>query len=33
LEAAFGIDVDGVLGDFTLYMHFSKAQSSSEAGA
>lgn len=33
LEAAFCIDVDGVLCDFTLYTRFSDAQSRSEAGA
>ena len=33
LEAAFCIDVDGVLCDFALCTRFSDAQSRSEAGA
>ena len=33
LEAAFCVDVDGVLCDFALCTRFSDAQSRSEAGA
>jgi hypothetical protein len=33
LEAAFCVDVDGVLCDFALYTRFSDVQSRSEAGA
>jgi hypothetical protein len=33
LEAAFGIDVDRVLGDLTLYTRISSAPPFSEAGA